>query len=149
MMTARPPRQGSRKRKTDSLMQGKLNDGMCHIEINDKAKFTFHHRGKIITGEVGLVGCDTSMSAQALGSLKTDFYLKLYLNEFENAFPKIEISSLFHDWDITMDVFGNKGHAEIRTIDICQEVHDLQEIGTMTTHAYGGTRYVEISGEII
>jgi len=137
----------SRKRKTDSLMQGKLNDGMCHIEINDKAKFTFHYKGKIIKGEVGLVGCDTSMSAQPLGSIKTGFYLKLYLNEFENAFPKIEVGSLFHDWDITMDVFGNKGHAEISTIDICQDMDIIQEIGG-GIHNLGGTRYIEINGEI-
>jgi len=142
-----PPRQG--KRKTDSLMKGKLNDGMCNININNyKAKFTFHSKGKSIKGEVGLVGCETSMSAQVVGSVNTSFFIKLHLNDFEVAFPKIEIGSLFHDWEIEMSVNGVRGRVTISTIDICQDMDAIREIGTAIVYPYGGTRYVEINGEI-
>jgi len=143
------PRQVSRKRKTDSLMQGKLKDGMCNIDVNDrKAMFTFHNKGKSTKGEVALAGCDVSMSAQVAGSVNTSFFIKLYLNDFESAFPKIEIGSLFHDWDITMSIGAIKGRATIEAIDICQEMDTIQGIGSMRTYAYGGTRYVEINGGI-
>ena len=143
----RAPKQVSNKRKKDSLMRTSAHDDeTCQISVNG-ANFTFFQKSKSVTGKVGLAGCDVSMSARVVGAVDTSFYLKLLLNEFETAFPKIEVSSLFYDWDILMDINGAKGYATIGTINVSQEMDVIQEIGG-NSHAYGGTRYVEIHGEI-
>jgi len=140
----------STKRKRDSLMKSSLHeDDSCEINISGpSAKFTFRKGKNLMRGDVGLADCNMSISPQPRGVVTSSFFIKLSANDFENAFPKIEIGSLFHDYYVYMDMNGTKGLVSISTIDFCQEMDIINEIGG-GSHHYGGARYVEISGEII